>query len=62
MLEQLPKELQALYQRAPEELHREFDTLSSEKLSGVLEELDKLHRIMERGVYEFVLGLIRALR
>ena len=57
---QLPKEAQIMYQRIPEELRRELDTLPLDKMMRVLEALNKLHRAMEVEVYELALRLIQA--
>jgi len=56
---QLPKEARIMYQRIPEELRRELDTLSQDKMMRVLEALNKLHRAMEAEVYELALRLIQ---
>ena len=56
---QLPKEAGIMYQRVPEELRRELDTLSQDKMMRVLEALNKLHRAMEAEVYELALRLIQ---
>jgi len=56
---QLPKEVRMMYQRIPEELRRELDTLSQDKVIRVLEALNKLHRAMEAEVYELALRLIQ---
>ena len=57
---QLPKEVQTMYERIPEELRRELDTLPSDKTMRVLEALNRLHRAMEAEVYELALRLIQA--
>ena len=57
---QLPKEVRMMYQRIPEELRRELDTLSQDKVIRVLEALNKLHRAMEAEIYELALRLIQA--
>ena len=57
---QLPKEVQTMYERIPGELRRELDTLPSAKVVGVLGALNRLHRTMEAEVYELALRLIQA--
>jgi hypothetical protein len=59
---QLPRELQVMYERVPEELRRELDTLPSDKRVSVLEALTRLHHVLEAEVYEFALRLIQAAR
>jgi len=59
---QLPEEVQIMYQRIPEELRCELDTLPQDKIVPVLEALNKLHRAMEAEVYELALRLIQAVR
>lgn len=58
----LPKEVQIIYQRMPDELRRELDALPPNKIVGVLEALNKLHHAMEAGVYELAFQLIRTVR
>ena len=45
----LPKEMQIMYQRIPEELRRELDALPSDKMMRVLEALNKLHHAYRGG-------------
>jgi hypothetical protein len=59
---QLHRELQVMYERVPEELRHELDTLPSAKRVNVLEALARLHRAMEVEVYELTLRLIQAAR
>ena len=60
--QQLPKELEILYHRTPNELQRELDTLPPEAARGALEALNSLHHVMEREIYQLTLRLIQALR
>lgn len=59
---QLPQEVRIMYERIPEELRRELDTLPPNKIVSVLEALNKLHRAMEVEVYELALRLVRTVR
>ena len=58
--DQLPKQVQMMYQRIPEELRRELEALPLDKMIRVLEALNKLHRTVEAEVYELALHLIQA--
>jgi hypothetical protein len=60
--EQLPKEVQIMYQRIPKELRRELDAMSPDKMRRVLEALNKFHHAMEAEVYELVLHIVQASR
>jgi hypothetical protein len=57
---QLPKEVQIMYQRIPEELRRELDAMPPNKMIRVLEALNKFHHVMEAEVYELVLHIVQA--
>ena len=57
---QLPEQVRIMYQRIPQKLRGELDTLPSAKVVSVLEALNKLHRTMEVEVYELALRLIQA--
>ncbi|MCK4273817.1 MAG: hypothetical protein KAW90_02910 [Dehalococcoidales bacterium] len=57
---QLPREVQIMYERLPKELRHELDALPSDKIVSVLEGLNKLHRTMEAEVYELALRLVQA--
>jgi hypothetical protein len=59
---QLPEQVRIIYQRIPQELQSELDTLPSDKIVSVLEDLNRLHRAMETEVYELALRLIQAVR
>ena len=59
---QLPEQVWIMYQRIPQELRGELDTLPSAKVVSVLEALNRLHRAMEAEVYELALRLIQAVR
>jgi hypothetical protein len=59
---QLPKEVQIMYQRIPEELRLELDAMPPDKIIRVLEALNKFHHAMEAGVYELALRLVQASR
>jgi hypothetical protein len=56
----LPREVKIMYERLPEELRHELDTLPSEKMVSVLQALNKLHHAMEAEIYELVLRLTQA--
>ena len=58
----LPGEVKIMYERLPEELRHELDTLPLEKMVSVLQALSKLHHTVEAEVYELALQLIRAAR
>jgi len=60
--QQLPKELQVMYLRVPQELRNELDTLPPSVVVKVLESLNKLHHSMEAEVYKLALSLIQVLR
>ena len=57
---ELPREVQIMYERIPEKLRRILDELPSDRTVSVLEALNKLHRTMEAEVYELTLRLIQA--
>jgi len=57
---ELPREVQIMYERIPEKLRRKLDELPSDRTVSVLEALNKLHRTMEAEVYELTLRLIQA--
>jgi hypothetical protein len=59
---QLPEQVRIMYQRIPQELRSELDTLPSDKIVSVLEALNRLHHAMETEVYELALQLIQAVR
>jgi hypothetical protein len=59
---QLPEHVRIMYQRIPQELRGELDTLPPAKVVSVLEALNRLHRAMEVEVYELALRLIQASR
>jgi len=59
---QLPREVRIMYERVPEELRHELDTLPSDKRVSMLEALTRLHRVLEAEVYELALRLIQAAR
>ena len=59
---QLPKEVRTMYDRIPEQLRGELDTLPLEKIVSVLQALNTLHRTIEAEVYELALRLVRAVR
>jgi hypothetical protein len=59
---QLPEQVRIIYQRIPQELRSELNTLPSDKIVSVLEALNRLHRAMETEVYELALRLIQAVR
>jgi hypothetical protein len=59
---QLPKEVQMMYQRLPEKLRRELEALPQDETIHVLEALNRLHHAMEVEVYELALRLIQAVR
>jgi len=58
----LPRDVEIMYERLPEELKQEVDKLPSEKMVSVLQALNRFHHIMEAEVYELALRLIRAAR
>lgn len=58
----LPREVKIMYDRIPEELRHELDTLPLKKMVSVLQALNRLHHTMEVEVYELALKLIRAVR
>jgi hypothetical protein len=56
----LPKEVQIMYQRIPDERRCELDTMPLDRRIRVLEALNKFHHAMEAKVYELALHLIHA--
>jgi len=56
----LPKEVQIMYQRIPDELKGELDAMPLDRIIRVLEALNKFHHAMEAEVYELALHLIQA--
>ena len=58
----LPRDVEIMYERIPEELKQELDKLPSEKMVSVLQVLNRFHHIVEAEVYEFALRLIQAAR
>jgi hypothetical protein len=58
--DKLPKEVQIMYQRLPDELRRELDAMPLESIIHVLKALNKYHHVMEAEVYELALRLIQA--
>ena len=58
----LPRDVEIMYERIPEELKQELDKLPSDKRVSVLEALTSLHRVLEAEVYELALRLIQAAR
>ena len=56
----LPGNVEIMYERIPEELRHELDTLPSEKVVSVLQALNRFHHIVEAEVYELALRLVRA--
>jgi hypothetical protein len=57
---QLPKAVQIMYQRIPDELRCELDAMPLDKRIRVLEALNKFHHAMEAEVYELALHLTQA--
>lgn len=58
--DKLPREVRIMYERLPEELRYELNTLPSEKMVSVLQALNRFHHTMEAEVYELALRLIQA--
>jgi hypothetical protein len=58
----LPKEVQIMYQRIPDEFRGELDAMPLDRIIRVLEALNKFHHAMEAEVYELALRLIKAAR
>ena len=56
----LPRNVEIMYERIPEELRHELDTLPSEKVMSVLQALNRFHHTVEAEVYELALQLVRA--
>ena len=56
----LPENVEIMYERIPEELRHELDTLPSEKVVSVLQALNRFHHTVEAEVYELALRLVRA--
>ena len=56
----LPGNVEIMYERIPEELRRELDTLPSEKVASVLQALNRFHHTVEAEVYELAFRLVRA--
>ena len=56
----LPGNVEIMYERIPEELRHELDTLPSEKVVSVLQALNRFHHTVEAEVYELTLRLVRA--
>jgi len=59
---QLPRGVQIMYERVPQEFRHELDALPSDKIVRVLEALNKLHHTMEAEVYKLALRLIQVAR
>jgi hypothetical protein len=59
---QLPREVQVMYKRIPQELRCELDAMPLDRVVSVLEGLNKLHHTMEAEIYELALRLIQAAR
>jgi hypothetical protein len=57
---QMPKEVQIMYQRIPDELRRELDAMPTDKMIHALKALNRFHHAMEAEVYELALRLIQA--
>jgi len=55
----LPREVEIMYERLPEELRYELNTLPSDKMVSVLQALNRFHHSVEAEVYELALRLIR---
>lgn len=56
----LPKDVQMMYQRIPDELRRELDAMPPDKMIYALKALNRFHHAMEAEVYELALHLIQA--
>jgi len=57
--DKLPREVKIMYERLPEELLHELNTLPLEKMVSVLQALNRFHHTMEAEVYELALRLIQ---
>ena len=56
----LPRDVEIMYERIPQELKQELDKLPSEKMVSVLQALNRFHHTVEAEVYELALQLVRA--
>jgi len=56
----LPRDVEIMYERIPEELRHELDALPPEKMVSMLQALNRFHHTVEAEVYELALRLVRA--